>query len=270
MKIADDGVDGRDTRPQFSPGLSTTLAVGVRALTPETSPTDPAIPTRGFRAVVFRAAKEVTRILHEAEYTVAILGSTACYLYGNGRLPNDVDILVSSHHCDPEKLKELLVTTNRTRFYLVDAKTPGATWKVLWYRDRGVDGKFDKTKVDILTPGVLHLPMIFSETIVEKQGLPVVPMSILLLHKLQGWRDNMESEEPRLWRKHDADVGDICSLLRILFEGMGGEEKKNSRHWKRFALERFDEEFRDATEYRVAWFCRQYPAFRDMWQELGW
>ncbi len=182
----------------------------------------------------------------------------------------DVDILISSHCCDPEWLKRLLVTTESYHFYLVDAKTPGATWKVLWYRDRGVDGKFDKTKVDILTPGVLHLPMIFSEAIVEKQGLPVVPMSILLLHKLQGWRDNMESSEMRLWSKRDADVGDICSLLRILFANMSYEEKKNSTYSKRFALERFDEEFRDATEDRVALFCRQYPAHRDMWQKLGW
>ncbi len=182
----------------------------------------------------------------------------------------DVDILISSHFCDPERLKELLVTTNPNCFYLVDAKTPGATWRVLWYRDRGPDGKFDKTKVDILTPGVLHLPMIFSEAIVEKQGLPVVPLSILLLHKLQGWRDNMESSEMRLWSKHDADVGDICSLLRILFVDMSEEERKNSMHWKKFALERFDEEFRDATEDRVALFCRQYPAHHDMWQKLGW
>ncbi|KAK0244927.1 hypothetical protein EDD85DRAFT_759753 [Armillaria nabsnona] len=276
LKIADHGVHGRDTRPQSSSGLSfpniasTILAVGSRASTPETSLAGPVIPTRGYRAVVFRAAKEVTRILQQAHYTCAILGSTACYLYGNGRLPNDVDILISSHFCDPELLKELIVTTNPNCFYLVDAKTPGATWEVLWYRDRGPDGKFDKTKVDILTPGVLHLPMIFSEAIVEKQGLPVVPMSILLLHKLQGWRDNMESSEMRLWSKHDADVGDICSLLRILFVDMSEEEKTNSMHWKQFALERFDQEFRDATEDRVELFCRQYPAQRDMWQTLGW
>ncbi len=94
LTIADHGVDGRDTRLQSSSGLSfpniasTILAVGSRASTPETSLAGPVIPTRGFRAVVFRAAKEVTRILQQAQYTCAILGSTACYLYGNGRLPN--------------------------------------------------------------------------------------------------------------------------------------------------------------------------------------
>ncbi len=60
----------------------------VRILTPAMSPASPVIPALGSRAVVFRAAKEVTRIFREAQYTFAILGSTACYLYGNGRLPN--------------------------------------------------------------------------------------------------------------------------------------------------------------------------------------
>ncbi len=64
LKIADHGVDGRDTRPQSSSGLSfpniasTILAVGSRASTPETSLAGPVIPTRGYRAVVFRAAKK--------------------------------------------------------------------------------------------------------------------------------------------------------------------------------------------------------------------
>ncbi|KAK0244898.1 hypothetical protein EDD85DRAFT_946224 [Armillaria nabsnona] len=105
---------------------------------------------------------------------------------------------------------------------------------------------------------------------VDKQGLPVVPRSNLLLHKLKGWEDHMKSVEPRLRSKHDADVGDICSLLRIVIEGMNMQEKKNSTHWKQFALERFGEEFRDETERRVNSFCWKYPAYRDMWQTLGW
>ncbi|SJL15596.1 uncharacterized protein ARMOST_19098 [Armillaria ostoyae] len=236
------------------------LAFDARTLTPATSPASPVIPALGSRAVVFRAAKEVTRIFREAQYTFAILGSTACYLYGNGRLPNDVDILMSSHTCDLESMKAFLVAENPNRFYLVDAKTPGDTWKVLWYHDRGLKGKLEKTKVDILKPGVLHLPMIFSEVIVDKQGLPVVPMSILLPHKLQGWKDNMDSPIPRLRSKQDADAGDICSLLRIVIEGMSTQEKKSSMYWRRFALERFDEEFRRETDRRAVPSCNQRNA----------
>ncbi|KAK0438731.1 uncharacterized protein EV420DRAFT_1316433 [Desarmillaria tabescens] len=259
-----------DTRPKSSPPSPSPFPPKVSTLLAVSTPASPVIPTRGFRAVVFRAAKEVTRIFREAECTFAIMGSAACYLYGNKRLPNDVDILISSHTCDVESLKELLVTKNPRCFYLVNAKTPGATWKVLWYHDRSSNGKLEKTKVDILKPGILQLPMIFSEAIVDKQGLPVVPLSILLLHKLKGWKDNMESTEQRLRSKHDADVGDIGSLLRIVLEGMTMQERKNSTYWKRFALERFDEEFRDETEYRVRLFCWRFPEYRDMWRKLGW
>ncbi len=159
----------------------------------------------------------------------------------------DIDIVMLSHTCDLELLKRILVTENTHHFQLVDAKTPGATLKVLWYQDY-VEGKLAKTKVDIFKPGLLNLPMIFSEAIVNEQGLPVVPMSILLLHKLQGWKDNMDSDLPRLRSKQDADMGDICSLLKIIIEGMNMHERTNATHWKMFALERFDEEFRRGTE----------------------
>ncbi|KAK0452190.1 uncharacterized protein EV420DRAFT_695677 [Desarmillaria tabescens] len=234
------------------------------------SPSTPLIPAQGPQAVVFRAAKEVTCILRDAGYTFAIMGSLACYLYGNERLPNDVDILISSRTCDLEPLKKFLVTQNPDHFYLVNAKSPRAKFKVLWYHDHGRDGKLERTKVDIMKPGVMQLPMIFSETIVDKQGLPVVPMSILLLHKLRGWEDNMKSPKPHLRRKHDANVGDIGSLLRIVTEGMGKQEKRNSMRWKKFALERFSRGFRDGTKRRVNLFSERNPEYGDMWKELGW
>ncbi|PBK96054.1 hypothetical protein ARMGADRAFT_1061763 [Armillaria gallica] len=177
----------------------------------------------------------------------------------------DIDIVMSSHTCDLELLKRILVTENPHHFQLVDAKTPSATWKVLWYQDY-VEGKLAKIKVDILKPGVLHLPMIFSEAIVDRQGLPVVPISILLLHKLQGWKDNMDSDLPRLLNKQDADVG----VLKTIIEGMSMHERTNATHWKRFALERFDEGFRGDTERRVELFCESFPEYQEMWKTLGW
>ncbi|KAK0472585.1 hypothetical protein IW261DRAFT_1370982 [Armillaria novae-zelandiae] len=229
----------------------------------------PDIPDRGPRAIVFRAAKEVTRILREGGYTFAILGSTACYLYGNDRLPNDLNIVMSSYACDLQSLKRFLVAINPIHFQLVGAKTPGAPWKVLWYQGY-IDGRLEKTKVDILKPGILNLPMIFSEAIVDKQGFPVVPMSILLLHKLQGWKDNMDSDIQRHRNKCDADEGDIFPLLEIIVESMSVQERANATHWKRFALERFDAEFRGGTESRMWLFCSKYPQCRDMWKKLGW
>ncbi|KAK0452183.1 uncharacterized protein EV420DRAFT_1645823 [Desarmillaria tabescens] len=215
------------------------------------SPSTSLIPTHGRGAVVFRAAKQATRLLRDAGYTFAIMGSLACYLYGNERPPNDVDILISSCTCDLEPLKKFLVTQNPDNFYLVDAKSPRARFKVLWYHDHDKDGNLERTKVDIMKPGTMQLPMIFSEAIVDKQGLPVVPLSILLLHKLRGWEDNMKSRKAYLRRKHNANVGDIGSLLKIVNEGMGKQEKRNSKRWKRFAQEQFSKRFRDGTKRRV-------------------
>ncbi len=70
-----------------------------------------------------------------------------------------------------------------------------------------------KVKVDILRAGTLQLPKLFSKVIVEKQGLSVVPTSIHLLHKLKGWKDNVDSTEWRHQRKYSSDASDVHSLL---------------------------------------------------------
>ncbi|SJL15557.1 uncharacterized protein ARMOST_19058 [Armillaria ostoyae] len=113
------------------------------------------------------------------------------------------------------------VAKSPDRFYLVDAKSPGATWNVLWYHDGGLKGKLEKTKVNILKPGTSQLPMIFWEAIIYKQGPPVVPLSVLLLHKLKGWKDNME---PHLRSKYETDLEGIVGLLAIVIGYMSREE----------------------------------------------
>ncbi|PBK61733.1 hypothetical protein ARMSODRAFT_981302 [Armillaria solidipes] len=159
------------------------------------------------------------------------------------------------------------VAKSPDRFYLVDAKSPGATWKVLWYHDGGLKGKLEKTKVNILRPGISQQPMIFWEAIIYKQGLPVVPLSVLLLHKLKGWKDNME---PRLRSKYETDLEGIVGLLVIVIDYMSREEMKICIHWKRFALERFNEEFKEEMEHRVNLCCLRYLELRVVWRKLGW
>ncbi|PBK64967.1 hypothetical protein ARMSODRAFT_892314 [Armillaria solidipes] len=236
--------------------------------TPKT-PTIPAIPSYGDDAVVFQAARAATRILEAQGYTFAIFGSLACYLYGSRRVPNDVDIVISSYTCDPEEIKVLLVAANPALFYLVRSKSPQSPWNVLWYCDID-DREMKKVKVDILRAGTLQLPKIFSETIVEKQGLPVVPMSVLLLHKLKGWKDNMDSTEWRHQRKYSSDASDVHSLLGIIINGMSKQERENSKDWKSFAPERFDDAFKDDTEHRISIFCSRFPECRNLWSFLGW
>ncbi|KAK0462279.1 uncharacterized protein EV420DRAFT_1265780 [Desarmillaria tabescens] len=233
------------------------------------SPVIPFIPSYDRNAVAFRAAREATRILREQGYTFAIFGSLACYLYGNNRIPNDVDIVISSYACDPEAIKTLLVAANPELFYLVPSKSPQSSWNVLWYCDRRDKNK-EKTKVDILRAGTHQLPILFSEAIVDKQGLPVVPISMLLLHKLKGWRDRMDSPEERHRRKYHSDARDVLSLLVIIVQGMNKQERKDATWWRNFSLERFDDVFRYETDQRVTDFFYRFPESGEMWRILGW
>ncbi|KAK0431334.1 hypothetical protein EV421DRAFT_2064802, partial [Armillaria borealis] len=131
--------------------------------------------------VVFQAAEHATRLLQELGYMCAIFGSAACLLYGNRRLPNDVDILVSTAD-DPEMIKLSLVNKSPLHFYLVRAKTPGATYKVLWYRHSQTIGR----RLISSWHGTMMLPSLSLQSIIIKGTFPVVPLEVLLLHKLQG------------------------------------------------------------------------------------
>ncbi|KAK0213447.1 hypothetical protein DFS33DRAFT_1465486 [Desarmillaria ectypa] len=185
------------------------------------------IPSHGDDAVVFRAARAAARILKELGYTFATFGSLACHFYGNDRMPIDVEIVISSYICDPEVINVLLVVVSPAPFYLVHSKTQQSSWNVLWYCDID-DGKMENIKVDILRARTFQLPILFSEAIVKKQEFPVVPMSILL-HKLNGWKENMDSTEWRRRRKYSSDAWDIRSLLRIIVEGMSKQEREDSK-----------------------------------------
>ncbi|PBK64654.1 hypothetical protein ARMSODRAFT_892778 [Armillaria solidipes] len=225
----------------------------------------PPIGTKG--AVVFQAAADAVRLLRSSGYSCAIFGSAACYLYGNQRLPNDVDILISSS-TDAETVKDCLVSHDPLHFSLHRARTPGATYRVLWYRQRLDIGDTDitkQTKVDIVIAGTMMLPSLSSRSTVVKEALPLVPLGVLLLHKLQGWHDHTIAPEPHKRRKQTADIADIRCTLKIVLRSLTGAE----RSWARVALSFFQEEFQHLTTYRVKLFCSMFSDCRDDWYRLG-
>jgi hypothetical protein len=97
-----------------------------------------------------------------------------------------VDLVVQTDLYTQERLKALLVTANPD-FYLVAAKTPGATYRVLWCR---LTGYRRSCKVDILLPGIMNIPRVPRELIKRVQNLPVMPLAGILLLKLQAWEDH--------------------------------------------------------------------------------
>ncbi|KAK0491886.1 hypothetical protein EDD18DRAFT_1012853, partial [Armillaria luteobubalina] len=217
--------------------------------------------------IVFKAAADAMRLLQNSGYSCAIFGGAACYLYGNERRPKDVDILVSSSD-DAELIKRSLINQDPLHFYLIRPRDRKKKYQKLWYRRWFYIGQrkvWKYTKVDIVMAGTMMLPFLSARSAVVKNGLPVVPLEVLLLHKLQGWHDNMTASEPYKQMKQTADAADVRCMLKVVLQSLTG----NKRSWASVALSCFQEEFRHRTVDRVKKFCSEFSDCRDDWRRLG-
>ncbi|KAF8902268.1 hypothetical protein CPB84DRAFT_1729157 [Gymnopilus junonius] len=225
-------------------------------------------------AVVLEAAQTVTGILKARGISCAVFGSLASKLYGCTRHPKDVDLLVSQADealaSDPSQdakppltaaqLKTLILDTDPRHFYLKMPRDPTADYRILWYRTSylGPD-----CKVDILTPGTLHLPHLKPERVTLMDNIPVVPFSLLLYQKLQGWDDHCQAEEKYKKQKQQQDAADVKRLLGLkLF--IDALVRTNSID----DAELFSEEFRLLTKERVKKYCQAFKRSDD-WMRLG-
>lgn len=82
-----------------------------------------------------------------------------------------------------------------------------------------------RCKVDILQPGVMNIPDIPISTILQLGGLPVAPLSLVILLKLQAWEDHRHATAQYLIDKQHTDVSDLRSLLPLA-SGMSVKPKK--------------------------------------------
>ncbi|KDQ64145.1 hypothetical protein JAAARDRAFT_217584 [Jaapia argillacea MUCL 33604] len=216
-------------------------------------------------SLVYVAAKAVVQILQSAGVTCAAIGGLAGKLYGNPREPNDVDMLlflsVSSH--DQEHWKNYLISKD-ANFFTKAAKTPGARYRVLWYRRNRASGYgFEECKVDLLLAGVMHLPLLQAHHIQRIDGIPVVPFSVLLLFKLQAWHDHRGSLER--WKREKAymDYTDIRALLSL----REATALQILKPWDDTVM--FSKAFIGLSKERVRSLCLSYPEMRDKWVRLG-
>ena len=129
-----------------------------------------------------------------------------------------MDIVVFGPH-DAEEIKAYIVDHHH-RFSLEDPLKPGATYKILVFNlHRGFNWI---CKVDILVSGrhlPLHIPRIPRQHIkylgAHTSDIPVVPFLVLLILKVQGWRDNCRD---RRWDKIPRDIEDVNTLLEMTDE----------------------------------------------------
>ncbi|KAJ3574442.1 hypothetical protein NP233_g1770 [Leucocoprinus birnbaumii] len=201
---------------------------------------------------VMVAANATLSALNKHGLSGAVFGSLACKLYGTFREPKDVDMLILQPPDAPRTAEEL-------------PRDPAAPYRILHYRSRysGQD-----CKVDILIPGTMYLPDLFPYSvrrcIAAISNIPLVPFSLLLLHKLQGWADHIVATEEHKRRKHVQDAADVRRLLEM-------EERlevlKTTQPWSNAEL--FCEEFQELTRERVKDYCKAFPKRAAAWKLLG-
>ncbi|KAG8685514.1 hypothetical protein FRC08_013072 [Ceratobasidium sp. 394] len=215
---------------------------------------------------IVEATNAAVRVFEAGGTPICALGGLACKLLGNPRTPNDADLLVLDTVSSQEQIKRVLVNAN-SRFYLVPAKDPLATYKVLWYRT-AMDVR---VKVDLLQPGIMSIPNISSSEIEYKNTgntsaygtyggtqaqIPIAPFGLVLLLKLQAWQQHRDSLEYRFQQKQYMDARDIDVLLPLAVAG----------HVK---FDSLPDEFVREARNRVISYTRIHPQSKQPWQQLG-
>jgi len=122
------------------------------------------------------------------------------------------------------------------------------------------------SKVDILLPGIMHLPALPTSKITYISSLPVVPFPVLLLQKLQGWSDHRAATEARYRAKIGDDARDLEWCLNVQLRSVKYTRNKNEM-WSDRTM--FSEEFEALSRVRVGEFCRVYTGLREAWKAIG-
>ena len=124
---------------------------------------------------------------------------------------------------DPEELKRRVAAAHPS-FYLISSRTPGATWKVLWYRAN--PGR--SCKVDLLLPGVMDIPSVpIGDIEYPEQGKPCAPFALVFLSKIHAWVQHRDAEEMRFRAKARTDARDLIKMLPIaITKGLSIQNKE--------------------------------------------
>lgn len=205
-----------------------------------------------------KAARATAAVLLVHGIACCLFGSAACSMYGMRRVPNDIDMIILSNQHTQEELKVLIVETDR-KFFLVKPRTPGATYKILYYTLH--TGGF--CKVDVLVPGILAIPSVPASNIVYTRvpGVPVMPIVAVLLLKLQGWTDHRDSEREDFQEKQWVDIEDIREMLNAWANGYR-KETLFTGAW-------MPEEFVHAGQGRIEEFLEECPDTEGHWRAMG-
>ncbi|EJD42900.1 hypothetical protein AURDEDRAFT_67139 [Auricularia subglabra TFB-10046 SS5] len=171
----------------------------------------------------------------------------------------DIDIVVETQ-LDQEELKRRIVQHN-PRFFLVVAKTPGATYKVLKHGRR-----FSRyaVKVDVLIANVtLDIPSVPPPRVQTISTFPACPLAFLILLRLQGWDHHRVAAQTHLRSKAAVDHTDlVMQLLPYVRARIGAGMMADAETY-------LPARFMDISRARVRRFVAAYPASRSAWETVG-
>ncbi|KZT08226.1 uncharacterized protein LAESUDRAFT_749072 [Laetiporus sulphureus 93-53] len=207
-------------------------------------------------------SSKAVSVFKSSHLSSCVVGDLACALYGTSRRPVDVDLMVMTRAYEPEKLKQLLTKADTT-FYLASAKDTHSSHKFLcsklYYRP---NERKRGCIFHILVPGTLHLPHIPQDKINSINGIPVMPVILLVFMKLQIWSDRRGSYTAYMKSKqHDEDVRDIAELLAIA-RSRGESISKDSLAWLPMATV-------DSAMPRVKEYVAAFPNTLTNWRAIG-
>ncbi|KAI4294719.1 hypothetical protein K525DRAFT_211966, partial [Schizophyllum commune Loenen D] len=151
-----------------------------------------------------------------------------------------------------------LVARDPAHFFSKPGRAPGASYRVLYYGSPRI--RSWSIKVDILLPGILHLPALPEERIVWIAGFPVIPFPLLLLHKLQAYDDHINAEAQHHFVQWQKDRDDIEALLDL---------RGYIEEWPWHDQAVFSEEYLALSSRRVTDFAAKFTYSRAAWEELG-
>ncbi|KAJ2924489.1 hypothetical protein H1R20_g12594, partial [Candolleomyces eurysporus] len=241
-----------------------------------------------FSREITQTALAAAAVLQGHGFSCCLFGSAACWYYGmRHRIPHDVDIVVmddSGAH-DAQYFKDLIVQAD-PNFYLVAARNPEDTYRVLWYRiprraGSGLaaslsasndDNNTRHCKVDILLPGPepLTIPFIPQDRInyppmnTVRRGahrIPLMPFLTLVLLKVRGWSDHRIDHRRRMRDKVAQDEDDVDSLLELAIEKYSTRVEDEADLW--------EEWFVDEAEYWVDEYAEEWRDSEPAWSEIG-
>ncbi|KAF9235623.1 hypothetical protein BU15DRAFT_51159 [Melanogaster broomeanus] len=209
------------------------------------------------RSEVEEVSGVTARLLNSFGMQCCLVGGAACAAFGVFRTTNDVDMAVMTNESQ-ESIKRRLVLAD-SRFYLVAAKTPGATYQVLWFRLSSSWMQRPPCKVDILCRGTMNIPDVPPDRIRHIGGLPVAPILVVLCMKLQAWDHHGAALESRFRQKQPLDARDIRELL--VFAVAGGDHILKES-W-------LPQDFVNSAKTRVIGFLMADRSTKDQWKLLG-